>query len=171
MNLRSLIYKIIGLCLLANTLLLSMGCKENTATEVPTPSVESLLQNIHSQAEIPIHLEIIYTDMHGLWGGETLVIKGHGSLEYTKRDPDMTIDSIYKDSLAKEQILELLALLIENEAWVQYTPDRMPLTDESKAYLHINLKEHSSLTWEWYNDLKRNNRLIVIKNKMLPSSQ
>ncbi|MCK5346817.1 MAG: hypothetical protein KAR20_25590 [Candidatus Heimdallarchaeota archaeon] len=107
-------------------------------------------------------LIIEYSDLHGLWGGLELVIKGDGSVHQkavrikVKQLKDLTI----------KEVNELVILLIENRMWQQETPDRDPNPDEAKAYLRISLGKEQSEIWEWFNDMEKNNRLIQVLTLM-----
>lgn len=107
-------------------------------------------------------LEITYTDLHGLWGGLQITIHGSGKVE----QKIVRAQAGVPHNLTREEINQLIKLLIELEAWIQRVPERPPVPDESRAYLLIRIGELNSETWEWYNDMKDNNRLILILNKI-----
>lgn len=107
-------------------------------------------------------LEITYTDLHGLWGGLQVTIHGSGKVEQKTVRAKVGIPH----NLTQEEINHFVKLLIELEAWIQKVPDRPPLPDESRAYLRIRAGQTESEIWEWYNDMKDNNRLILILDKI-----
>lgn len=129
-------------------------------------SVEGSLKRIQSGSDVPSDLTVTYDDMHGLWGGTTIVITGKGDGERRERDRGRAEPKIFHKSITPEQMLELVNLLIEHEAWEQRTPDRAPLADESRASLKIQVSGQSSSIWEWFNDMEKNKRLSIIKAKM-----
>jgi hypothetical protein len=129
-------------------------------------SVDDTLKRIQTVNDIPSELKISYDDMHGLWGGTTIVITGKGSGERLERERGSAKPEIFNKSITREQILELVKLLIEHEAWAQRTPSRDPRPDESQASLKIEVNGQSSNIWEWFNDMDKNKRLSIIKAKM-----
>ncbi len=50
--------------------------------------------------------------------------------------------------------------------WQQRVPERIPAPDESRAYLTVRYKEDRLEIWEWYNDLKKNQRILPIRELM-----
>jgi hypothetical protein len=56
-----------------------------------------------------------------------------------------------------------LAELLEQEhIWSQLEPERKPVPDESRAELTVELGSASATTWEWYNDLEANDRVVKV---------
>ena len=150
--------------LIALLVLLSMtSCYTIVLTD---NSIESDLKVILDTKKIPPELSITYDDMHGLWGGTKITITGAGSGEIQERDRGHEQPQISKSTLEQEQLLELVKLIIDLKAWEQRTPERKPAADESRATLTINTGAHSTTTWEWFNDMEMNRRLIQIKTKM-----
>jgi hypothetical protein len=129
-------------------------------------SVEDTLKRIQAGSEVPSDLQITYDDMHGLWGGTTIVITGKGSGERRERTRGNAEPEVFVRSVTREQVFELVKLLIEHEAWQQRTPDRDPVPDESRASLAIHVNGQSSSIWEWFNTMEKNKRLVTIKTKM-----
>jgi hypothetical protein len=129
-------------------------------------SVESSLKRIQTENTVPSDLTITYDDMHGLWGGSTIVVDGKGTGERRERGRGDSKPAVLNKSISKQQLLELVKLLIEHEAWEQRTPDRDPAADESRASLKIQVDGQSSNIWEWFNDMEQNKRLIKIKEMM-----
>jgi hypothetical protein len=129
-------------------------------------SVESSLKRIQTENTVPSDLTITYDDMHGLWGGSTIVVDGKGTGERRERGRGDSKPTVLGKSISKQHLLELVKLLIEHEAWEQRTPDREPVPDESRALLKIQVNGQSSSIWEWFNDMEQNKRLSIIKAKM-----
>ena len=107
-------------------------------------------------------LKVTYNDLHGLHGGLTLSIDGAGKVEQQSLRAQVGTPVTVKQS----DIKKLITLLIELQAWKQLVPERMPVPDESRATLTIEIEGQSSLLWEWFNDLSANNRLLRIATLM-----
>lgn len=129
-------------------------------------SVESTLKLILEKSDIPADLQITYDDMHGLWGGTSILITGNGTAERRERERGNSEPENFERSVTREQLLELVKLLIEHKAWEQRTPARDPVPDESRASLRIQVDGKTSQIWEWFNDMDKNDRLIKIKTRM-----
>src|SRR2546423_1866667 len=128
-------------------------------------AAESALKAILQGGKIPPDLVITYDDMHGLWGGTGIIIRG-GRGERHERARGAAAPQTFETAISQAKLLELIKLLIEHEAWAQQTPDRMPVPDESRATLTISAGGATSTIWEWVNDLAGNARLLQIKLKM-----
>jgi len=105
---------------------------------------------------------VTYDDLHGLHGGLTLTI--HGSGKVTQKAVREKIGEPKEVSAA--QLKELVELLQKHKAWEQKEPERPPVPDESRARLAIKYADDSVTIWEWYNDLSKNKRLVVIREAM-----
>jgi len=108
-------------------------------------------------------LKVTYDDLHGLHGGLRLEIRGNGMV--IQKAVRKKVDPA-KKKIGKTDLMALINILIEQQAWVQRTPERDPVPDESRAKLTIVYAGHSSVIWEWYNDLKAKQRIIVIRELM-----
>jgi hypothetical protein len=128
--------------------------------------MDEQLTEILASRQVPADLCIIYDDMHGLWGGSILTVRGDGWLDRQVRPPGAPAPSGGKTRIGADELLELVGLLVELSAWEQRTPDSPPIPDESRAHLTIILKGGRSVVWERFNDLPANNRLIRIKDWM-----
>jgi len=107
-------------------------------------------------------ITVTYTDLHGLHGGLRLTIDGTGKVEQQAVRTKAGVPR----RVSNAQFRALVQLLLETAAWEQRVPDRTPVPDESRASLTIVAGDARSTIWEWYNDLKPNNRLIRIREKM-----
>ena len=107
-------------------------------------------------------LEIIYTDLHGLWGGLEIIIQGSGKV----KQKAVKVEALKAHDLTKLEIDQLVKLLIELKAWQQIVPEREPVPDESRVYLRIKAGNAQSEIWEWFNEIKDNDRLVVILNEI-----
>ena len=148
-------------------LLFVMSCQNAGLTGATRNPVEDALRTISRNRRVPPDLSITYNDMHGLWGGTTIIIRGSGSGESREREMSDTKPQIVETVVPEGKLLELVQLLIELRAWEQVTPERQPLPDESRASLKITVGERTSNMWEWFNDMSKNDRLIKIKTKMI----
>ena len=128
--------------------------------------IEEALTNIVATKQIPADLSVTYDDMHGLWGGLTIVVDGNGNVESRERQHGGENPKVTNTRIDREQFVDLIKLLIELKAWEQQTPEREPRPDESRARLTIKSGDRISLMWEWFNDLEKNRRLIQIKTRM-----
>jgi hypothetical protein len=160
------VHERIKLILTAGILAVTVSCSDASSLTSNFMSVENSLKRIQTERNVPPDLTITYDDMHGLWGGTTIVITGKGSGERRERDSGSPDVQLFNKSITREQILELVKLLIEHEAWKQRTPDRDPLPDESRASLKIQVDGQSSNIWEWFNDMEKTRRLSEIKARM-----
>jgi hypothetical protein len=147
-------------------LLCMMACQNAGLTGASFSSVEDELRTISKNRKIPPELSITYDDMHGLWGGKTIIIRGSGIGECRERARGDAKPQVVENAISEEKLLDLVQLLIELRAWDQETPDRPAVPDESKASLTIRVGQRTSKLWEWFNDMTKNDRLIQIKSKM-----
>lgn len=105
---------------------------------------------------------VTYDDLHPLHGGLTLTIDGAGKV--TQKAVRQKVGEV-KDVSASD-LKKLVELLQKHQAWEQKEAERKPRPDESKARLMIRYGEDSVTVWEWYNDLRKNNRLLEIREAM-----
>jgi hypothetical protein len=106
----------------------------------------------------PAQLKITYSDLHPLHGGVRLSVSGSGEVEQevVRQRPKPV------RKLSSKEVRRLVELLVEVEAWKQIAQERAPVPDESRASLTLEVGGARSETWEWYNDLDENKRLIRI---------
>jgi hypothetical protein len=108
-------------------------------------------------------LSVSYSDMHGLHGGLSLKISGDGRIS---QQAVRTPVGEPKAAVAPADLRRLIALLIELAAWEQRVPDARPVPDESRAHVRIEIAGHYSVIWERYNDLRRGQRIVRIRDLM-----
>lgn len=111
-------------------------------------------------------LSVTYTDLHGLWGGLSIIIHGSGNVDQKSVRKGVPVKLLPPRKLTKSDLRNLVTLLLDLKAWDQRVPERIAVPDEGRAYLRIKVGTVNSEIWEWYNDMKANNRLIQIKEKM-----
>jgi len=126
--------------------------------------MKNALAAILAAGAVPAALAITYDDMHGLWGGVTITIRGDGRVERQSRALGEPTTQVYRTAVDHQLLLDLLRLLVQLDAWEQHIPDRPPLPDESRAVLTISVGGRASRVWERFNDLAANNRLVQIKS-------
>lgn len=110
----------------------------------------------------PGALLITYSDLHPLHGGLELTIDGSGNVQQQALNEEVK----EAKNLNLEEVMQLVTLLIELEAWQQTVPEREPVPDESRAILRIEAGDSESQIWEWYNDMSGNDRMIRIREMM-----
>ncbi len=128
--------------------------------------MKNVLEAILASGTVPQDLVITYDDVHGLWGGAVISIRGSGRGERCERAVGGAKPKVFEKAISQEQLLELVDLLIELEAWEQQTPDRQWIPDESRATLNISIGGQTSSMWERCNEMAENKRLTQIKTKM-----
>jgi len=163
---------------LALLMIASCGQSENTNSSQENQSniVEPILTEVVMDAGSVVealnayqegHLEprdllITYSDLHAFHGGLEIVVDGLGHVQQVALREEVKEPG----DLTREEMTQLINLIIELEAWKQIVPERTPLPDESRAILRIQAGESESQMWEWYNDMFGNNRLIQIREIM-----
>src|SRR5687768_5570131 len=123
---------------------------------VSVMSMENVLKAALTSGKVPLDLVITYDDVHGLWGGATIVIRGSGSGERCEWAVGGVKPEVFEKAISQKQLLELVNLLIELEAWEQQTADRQLVPDESRATLTISIGGQTSSMWERYNEMAKN---------------
>ena len=128
--------------------------------------METELKHISDTRNVPTDLVITYDDMHGLWGGTTITIRGNGRAERRTQQIGLVEIDVVQKQIDEPALIELIDLLIKLTAWEQVTPDEMLIPDESRANLAISVNGHTSSMWERVNEMASNNRLSQIKNRL-----
>lgn len=111
-------------------------------------------------------LSVVYDDMHGLWGGQTIAISGNGAYERKERARGDSAPTVTSATVGQQQIRQLAGLLVDLAAWEQRVPERAPVPDESRATLRIRVGATEVTIWEWFNDLPKNARIAQIRDLM-----
>ncbi len=144
-----------------------VGGSQGDATQVGVSQqsgVESALRAI--AAGNGAELSVVYDDMHGLWGGQTITIAGNGAYERKERARGDSAPVVTSGTVDQKQIQALASLLVQLAAWEQRVPERAPVPDESRATLRIRVGTAEATIWEWYNDLPKNDRIAQIRDLM-----
>ena len=108
---------------------------------------------------------VVYSDMHGLWGGVTITLAGGGECERTRRGPGGE-PQVARGRAGPERVAAVARLLLDVEAWQQRTPERAPVPDESRATLTVRCGGATFAIWEGYNDLAANGRMILVRDHL-----
>ncbi|HET7232870.1 MAG TPA: hypothetical protein VFJ16_22865 [Longimicrobium sp.] len=153
---------------LAALLLAGVGCARQ-ASRRPSPAatpVAAALTAVAAGGEIPADLVVTYDDMHGLWGGTTITLSGNGDYRLDEMNPSARQHRSLRGRVPEADVRALAALLAEAEVWRQVTPPRMPVPDESRAYLRVRAAGGEVTIWEWYNEMPRNGRISRVRDRM-----
>jgi hypothetical protein len=113
------------------------------------------------------NMTIIYSDMHGLWGGDTITLSTSGSYERLERTRGAIVPEMVRKTVTPAQIQEVIRLLLETRLWEQHTLERTPLPDEVTATLTLRAGDVESSIWELYNNLEKNGRLVRVRRLLL----
>lgn len=134
---------------------------------VANRSVEDGLKSIIAAGKVPSNFEVRYDDMHALWGGTTITVRGNGIGERRERLRGQTGARVIETRISQGQLVAFIRLLVALRAWEQRTPDRQAVPDESRATLVINIDGRTSRMWEWFNEMSQNARLSRIRDSMV----
>jgi hypothetical protein len=128
--------------------------------------MENELKTIIATNSVPAELIVTYDDMHGLWGGTTITVRGDGNVERQTKEIGAHDVEITRKQVDEGRLVELIRLLVELQAWEQRVADEPPVADESRAHLTIRLNDGASRVWERVNQMAANNRLMQIKTRL-----
>jgi hypothetical protein len=151
------------LLVVAVSLLMVAACQGGGSEQ---GGVESTLRAIAGGNAAPADLSVIYDDMHGLWGGQTISLLGTGAYERQERARGGSAPVVITGMVDRQQLQALASLLVDLKAWEQRVPERAPVPDESRATLKIRVGATEVAIWEWYNDLPKNDRMVQISSRM-----
>jgi hypothetical protein len=131
-----------------------------------SPDLRGSLERAVLEGSVPDDLVITYDAMHPFHGGTIVEVHGDGlALRRSRRQGELQA-RIRQVELSEQELLGLLALLVELEAWEQREPPRAPLPDEGRAELRVVIGGREGGFWEWYNDMGRHDRLLRIATRM-----
>ena len=125
--------------------------------------MENELKNIAATNIVPAELTITYDDMHALWGGTTITVRGDLTMQTQSKETGARVATITQKQVDQRELIKLIRLLIELKGWEQLTAEQQPFADESRAWLTFSLNDDSTRVWERVNELAANNRLVRIK--------
>ncbi len=110
-------------------------------------------------------LRLVYDDVYGFFGGSRFELN-QGELVHTHTPRGGRASVETRATLSTQELTDLLALLRVENIWEQRVPDRTPLPDESRAVLTVSMYPARATTWEWYNDLVDNDRLVKVQRTL-----
>ena len=113
------------------------------------------------------NLSIVYTDMHGLWGGVTITLSTSGAYELLERARGQMVPDLLHKTITPAQVQNVIRLLLEARMWEQQPLQRTPIPDEVLATLTLKSGDIEASIWELYNNLEKNNRLVRLRRLLL----
>jgi len=113
------------------------------------------------------NLTLVYSDMHGLWGGVTITLSTTGDYELLERARGQVVPDLVRKTITPAHVQEVIRLLLEMRAWEQLIPERAPVPDEVRATLTLRTGAIEASIWEWYNYLQKNDRLVRVRRRLL----
>ena len=113
------------------------------------------------------NLTVVYSDMHGLWGGITITLSTSGAYELLERARGQMVPDMVRRTVTPAHIQEVIRLLLEIRVWEQLKLERTPLPDEVLAALTLRTGDVEVSTWELYNRLEKNGRLVRVRRRLL----
>lgn len=113
------------------------------------------------------NLTIVYSDLHGLWGGVTITLSTSGEYELLERKRGVIVPELVRRTIPAAHVQKMIGLLLETRAWGQQALERAPMPDEALATLTLRTGDHEISIWELYNNLERNGRLVRIRRLLL----
>lgn len=127
----------------------------DSQAQAPCITVRESLEDIAAGRTDLEPLRVTYDDLHGLWGGLRLTIRGMGQVEQTV----VREKAGEPQRVSREDLVKLAALLVKHAAWEQRVPERAAVPDEARTSLTIRYGQSSVTIWEWHNDLNKNRRI------------
>lgn len=145
--------------------------REGVADRHATPHsrtiiMEQQLKDIAEESSTP-NLSIVYTDMHGLWGGVTITLSTDGAYELLERARGQMVPDMVRKTVTLAHVQKVIRLLLETRAWEQQKLQRTPIPGEVLATLTLRTGEVESSIWELYNNLEKNGRLLRVRTLLL----
>ena len=145
----------------ASMMIMSVGCGS---------SVRSSLRDAEDEGRGPDGLVVVYDDHSTRFGGERIELDAEGVLTLQRFRPAMGGDAEVAESLRgrlpAEGIREVVALLVEIEAWKQHD-NAQASVNESRAELELRVGPDRTRVWEWVDDLDANQRLVRVERLLV----
>ena len=139
-----------------------------TTNEIATTPIEAVLRAIAGGGSAE-QVEVVYDDMHALWGGETLTLQGDGTLRAVWRIPRTAPQQESTTSLSREQVRAIATLLVELHAWRQDVPEQTVPPDTSFSRLRIRVGTETSDVWELHERMERLNQIQTALRAYVPA--
>ena len=133
-------------------------------------SVSSSLRDAEDSGSAPAGMSVVYDDHSAGFGGERIELDQEGVLTLRRFRPALggepEVAETVRGQLPPERRVELIALLVEIEAWEQHD---MPETsiNEARASLELRVGSDRSEVWEWTDDLEANQRLSRVEQLLV----
>ena len=124
------------------------------------PEIVSELEAFLEDQISATSLRIPYDELHPSQDGPRIVIKGTGTIQREVADPNGYTN------LSLAEIENIVRVLIDMEAWEQRSPYRETASNESRAYLRVQVGGASSEIWEWYDELDSNQRIVKLLDQL-----
>ena len=163
----------VGIAVLVIVGMMWMGRRDSTSTaSLPVESVpetnavdihpiEAGLHSFLASGISPASVRITYEELHPPREGDRIVILGTGEIQQTaSAEGDRFTD------LRLAEMENLVRVLIDIAAWEQRVAWRASGSEESRAYLRIQVAGSSSEIWEWYDELDDNLRIIQVIDQL-----
>ncbi|NOY91539.1 MAG: hypothetical protein GXP55_10085 [Deltaproteobacteria bacterium] len=148
--------------------LLALGCADPVATRIA---------DARDAGRVPRDLRVTWDDHAAAWGGRRIEVRGDGAVLVTRFRPSMLPASgapeaslgqessaggevVFRGALDPADLLPLLDLLSELDAWEQRPSRGAAPMDTSRATLRVRVGDAESQVWEYSSDLLTAHRLI-----------
>ena len=133
-------------------------------------SVSSSLRDAEDSGSAPAGMSVVYDDHSAGFGGERIELDQEGVLTLRRFRPALggepEVAETVRGQLPPERRVELIALLVEIEAWDQHDMPETSLND-ARAELEVRVGSDRSRIWEWADDLDANQRLSRVEQLLL----
>ena len=136
------------------------------AADANQSGVADALRAAVKSGHVPKDLLVTYDDIDALHGGTRLEVRGDGKGRRSELLHGGSAPRVSMRPVSEAELLDMTRELVELEAWLQKTPDRPPVPDESKSTLTIAVGGKSVAVWEWYNDMAKTNRMQKVLDRM-----
>lgn len=147
-----------------------------------TPPIADALRDARAAAEPPATLEMRWEERGGTaLGAREIVVRGDGRVElsvwrpgFASGDPTSSgrpsgrADRTAVHRASAAQVRELVALILELEAWDQQVDDDLPdpSLDRGRAWLKLRAGDARSEVWEHHADLEATGRLVRVRGAL-----
>lgn len=138
-----------------------------TTNETEATSIEAALQSIADGGPTDA-FEVVYDDMHALYGGETLTLQGSGTLEAVWQSPPTDARHTHTANLSPDQVRAIVALLISLHAWRQDVPEQTVPPDATFSHVRIRVGSETSDVWELHDRMERLNQVEAALRAYVP---
>lgn len=138
-----------------------------TTNETAQTSIEAALQSIANGGEATA-FEVVYDDMHALYGGETLTLQSSGTLDAVWQSPPTDTRHTHTANLSAEDVRAIATLLISLHAWRQDVPEQTVPPDTTFSHVRIRVGSETSDVWELHDRMERLNQVQTALRAHVP---